>query len=258
MHRPLLLVLFLVLAWVGFGNASPTRAEPELSLEMGEGDVDLAARTIAFKLGTPAHSAKIKVFSPQGALLHEDEQVYDQPAPPAPGEPLQVAWPALGDQHDNFRIELTFTDTKGNWVSAQVIRFYVEIPHEEVAFATGKWDIAAAEEEKLHKPLALLKDAADKYSELMNVGLYVGGHTDTVGRPADNQRLSEQRAKAIAQYFVAHGLKGMPIFVHGFGETALLVKTADNVPEAKNRRAQYIISSFPPPIEGSGSWQPLQ
>jgi outer membrane protein OmpA-like peptidoglycan-associated protein len=43
-----------------------------------------------------------------------------------------------------------------------------------------------------------LKDAATKYSKLMNVDLCVAGYTDTVGSPADNQRLSEHRAQSIA------------------------------------------------------------
>ena len=252
------LLLFSMAAGAVSWLPAPVVAEGKLSVEMGTGDIDLATRTIHFRLGTVARSAEIQVFSPEGQLLHTGKQIYDKPAPPAPGARLAVRWPDLGEGHENFRVELKFTDTQDNWVTAQVIRFYVEVPHEEVEFATGKWVITDAEAAKLHEPLELLKDAADKYAELMNVALYVAGHTDTVGKPADNQRLSEKRAKAIAEHFVAGGLKGMPIFVRGFGEGALAVKTPDNVAEHRNRRAQYIISSFSPPIEGPGKWQRLR
>ena len=70
--------------------------------------------------------------------------------------------------------------------------------------------------------------------------------------------LSERRAKAIADYFIAHGLTKIPIFVRGFGEGALAVKTADNIPEAKNRRAVYIISSFTPVLQGPGQFKPTR
>jgi outer membrane protein OmpA-like peptidoglycan-associated protein len=141
------------------------------------------------------------------------------------------------------------------WIGFQVVRFYVEIPHEEIVFASGKWDITEKEEAKLRDPLRLLKDAASKYARQMDVKLYVAGHTDSVGNAKDNQVLSEKRARAIAAYFAEHGLSGVPILVRGFGEGALAVKTADNVAEAKNRRAQYIISSFTPEVPGPGAWQ---
>ena len=137
-----------------------------------------------------------------------------------------------------------------------MIRFYIEVPHEEVEFESGKWTIPKEQEAKLEKPLSLLKEAQAKYAELMNVSLYVAGHTDTVGKAKDNQRLSERRAQAIADYFIAHGLTKMPIFVRGFG--ALAVKTADNVAEPRNRRALYIVSSFVPALEGPGQFKPAR
>jgi outer membrane protein OmpA-like peptidoglycan-associated protein len=251
MHR-MRRCLLIVLAWL---VTSVAVADSKLSLEIGDGDVDVAGRTIYFKLGTVAKSAELKLYSPEGALLHEAVQSY---AAPQPGARLSVSWPDLGKQGENFRIELTFTDTGGNWVGFQVVRFYVEIPHQEVVFASGKSDITDEEEAKLREPLRLLKDAASKYAAQMNVQLYVAGHTDTVGKAQDNQLLSEKRARAIAAYFAEHGLTGMPILVRGFGEGAPVVKTADNVAEAKNRRAQYIISSFVPELPGPGGWQPYR
>lgn len=236
--------------------ALPAQARaPELRLEVGEDDIDLATRTISFMLSSVAASAAIEVFSAEGQLLHSGARHYDDPAP---GSRLSIGWPELPAGTDNFRIELTITDDKGNWVDFQVIRFYLEIPHEEVVFATGKWAISEAEREKLKQPLSLLEDAFAKYGELMDVKLYVAGHTDTVGKAADNQPLSEKRARAIARYFIDNGLSGMPIFVRGFGEGALAVKTKDNVAEQRNRRAQYIISSFVPELSGPGSWRRVQ
>jgi hypothetical protein len=43
----------------------------------------------------------------------------------------------------------------------------------------------------------------------------------------------------------------MPIAYEGFGETALAVKTADQIDEAKNRRVDYILSDDPPRYGGA-------
>ena len=223
------------------------------ALRIAENDIDVPGRTIHFTLGTVAQSAEIQVFSPEGELLYSGHETYNDPAP---NTRLAITWPDLGSKGQNFRIELKFTDDKQRWITYQVIRFYVEIPHEEVEFESGKWNIPKDQESKLQKPLALLKDAAAKYSKLMNVSLYVAGYTDTVGSPSDNQRLSERRAQSIADYFGKNGVK-LPIFVRGFGEGALAVKTADNVPEARNRRALYIVSSFMPALEGPGQFKPI-
>jgi outer membrane protein OmpA-like peptidoglycan-associated protein len=248
MRRPVLVVLAWLLSTVA-------AAEPKLSLQIGDGDIDLVGRRIHFVLGAVAKSAELKLYSPEGALLHQGVETYDVHEP---GTRLSVGWPDLGKQGENFRIELVFTDTGGNWVGFEVVRFYIEIPHEEVVFASGKWDVTTKEEAKLVEPLRLLKEAASKYAKEMNVQLYVAGHTDTVGKASDNQALSEKRAHSIAAYFAEHGLSGMPILVRGFGEGAPAVKTADNVAEAKNRRAQYIVSSFTPQVAGPGDWRPYR
>jgi outer membrane protein OmpA-like peptidoglycan-associated protein len=132
------------------------------------------------------------------------------------------------------------------------------LPLAAVAQPKLRLDITVQQRPKLDEPLALLVETVSKYAALMNVGLYVAGHTDTVGQSADNQRLSEKRAQSIAKFFIQHGLRALPIFARGFGEGSLAVKTADNVAEAKNRRAQYIISSYVPPIAGPGSWRRVQ
>ena len=242
-----------IVSWVWLVGS--LAAAQQLGLHIGANDIDVAGRSISFSLDTAAASAEIQVFSPEGELLYSGQQAYPEAAP---GARLRVGWPDLGAKGENFRIELKFTDTKHNWVTFQVIRFYMEVPHEEVEFASGKWDIAKAQQTKLEKPLALLKEASAKYAELMNVSLYVAGHTDTVGKASDNQLLSERRARAIADYFVAHGLSKLPIYVRGFGEGALAVKTADNVPEAKNRRALYIVSSFMPQLAGPGQFKRIR
>ncbi len=67
------------------------------------------------------------------------------------------------------------------------------------------------------------------------------GHTDRVGTRADNDALSMQRAQTMRDLLVAEGLLGGKIEVAGRGERELLVPTADEVEEARNRRVEVNI-----------------
>ncbi len=82
------------------------------------------------------------------------------------------------------------------------------------------------------------------------------GHTDSVGADSDNLTLSKNRAKAIAAYFRKQGFR-MPIFYLGYGERQLRAKTADNVDDARNRRADYTLALEAPPAQHGLTWQKL-
>lgn len=69
----------------------------------------------------------------------------------------------------------------------------------------------------------------------------IEGHTDTVGRPETNKNLSERRARAVADYLAAkHGIDRNRLEAIGMGKEGLLVETADQVPEPRNRRVQVV------------------
>ena len=107
---------------------------------------------------------------------------------------------------------------------------------------------------ELRKYRRAMGDASAK----LDLQLYVGGYTDTVGDAQDNLKLSQARARSIAEYFKRKGVE-IPIMYAGFGERALLVKTPDNTDEARNRRALYIVANTPPQGEGfpGGAWRRL-
>lgn len=65
----------------------------------------------------------------------------------------------------------------------------------------------------------------------------VVGHTDTAGPEAFNLALSKERAAAVKAAMVGMGARSAAVEISGVGESDLAVQTADNVPEAKNRRA---------------------
>lgn len=250
------LMLTAVILSMGMAGNASAGSQKKLAITIKKEDVDLDNRVLHFRINRPADSAELKVYSPEGKLLAERTEVYKGARA---GQRLSITWPELlGKNKDNFRLELRVTDVDEYWIGWQVVRFYLEIPHEDVVFETAKWDIRPSEAHKLDAALKLMVDTINKYGKWVECELYIAGHTDTVGSIASNRELSRQRAHAIARYFSQNGLKKIPLYVRGFGEEMLRVKTDDNVDEERNRRAQYIISTFPPEIPGPGSWQRVQ
>ena len=69
----------------------------------------------------------------------------------------------------------------------------------------------------------------------------IEGHTDSVGAQAANDSLSLQRAESVRRELIRRGIPAETIRASGRGERELLVPTADNVAEARNRRVEIIV-----------------
>ena len=106
-----------------------------------------------------------------------------------------------------------------------------------VTFATGSYTITPGFRD-------LLDRVASSLTQYPNSLVDVYGHTDTVGSAESNQRLSEQRAQAVANYLTSRGVSSSRLRWMGFGETRLKVATADNVNQPLNRRVEIKIIPF--------------
>lgn len=67
----------------------------------------------------------------------------------------------------------------------------------------------------------------------------VEGHTDDIGEPADNQRLSEKRAEAVRTWLQAHGVAADRLSSKGFGEQKPLVPNNEEHNRRRNRRVEF-------------------
>jgi len=74
------------------------------------------------------------------------------------------------------------------------------------------------------------------------VKLIVGGHTDSIGSQKDNQRLSELRAKSVANYMVQNNVDQQRISAVGFGETKPLVPNNSRRNRERNRRIEFTVA----------------
>jgi outer membrane protein OmpA-like peptidoglycan-associated protein len=67
------------------------------------------------------------------------------------------------------------------------------------------------------------------------------GHTDTMGVSATNFELGLKRANTVRDLLVEAGLVASAVEVISHGESDLLVRTADEVAEPRNRRVEIAV-----------------
>jgi len=89
---------------------------------------------------------------------------------------------------------------------------------------------------------AVVQQAADYAKAGMATKLTITGHTDTSGSDRYNARLSERRAKAVADGLVGLGVAATTLAVDWKGESAPAVATGDGVKEPLNRRSTISIN----------------
>lgn len=109
-------------------------------------------------------------------------------------------------------------------VNAQVIL-------KNIFFETGKYDLKAESETELNNLFDLL-------IENPTVVIQINGHTDNVGKPADNMTLSNNRSKAVVNYLIKKGIKPERVSSKGFGETQPIADNNTEEGRAKNRRTE--------------------
>jgi outer membrane protein OmpA-like peptidoglycan-associated protein len=215
----------------------------KLQMQVDRNKVDLERHRLEVTLNRPVSRIDLKVLGENKEVLAEETFHPKE----SPGEPILLRWSQSGSAAI-ARIELYGHDVDDNWVGVAIVPWSVKIPHEDVHFDTDKATILPSEVGKLKDSLERIRAALQRYKELGRIQLFIAGHTDTVGAPAYNMDLSRRRAQAIAAWFLKSGLT-IPVAYEGFGETALLVETKDEVDEPRNRRADYILAVEPPSLK---------
>lgn len=113
-----------------------------------------------------------------------------------------------------------------------------------IYFDFGKYDIRPDAAVELNKVVKVMKDNPGMVIEL-------GSHTDSRGSASTNQRLSDKRAKASAEYIITQGIERNRISGKGYGKSRLKISDAEIAKakteqekedlHEKNRRTEFII-----------------
>jgi peptidoglycan-binding protein ArfA len=88
----------------------------------------------------------------------------------------------------------------------------------------------------------ILTQVADKLKACPNAHATINGYTDNSGSEAINIPLSTQRAQAVADFLVAHGVPSSQLIVKGLGSVNPVAPNDTPDGRAKNRRAEIVVS----------------
>ena len=109
----------------------------------------------------------------------------------------------------------------------------ISLGESAIHFATGQSTIPAGAEGVLSEVANQLKANPDWKWE-------VQGYTDNVGDKAANQKLSENRANAVASWLADHGVDRSRLTVKGYGESHPVADNSTARGRAQNRRVELI------------------
>ncbi len=105
----------------------------------------------------------------------------------------------------------------------------------DVLFDFNKFTLKPEAREKLAKVSGILL-------AYPNLQLQVEGYTDNVGSDEYNQKLSEERANAVRDYFIAQSVPQNNIGARGYGKSDPIADNSTNAGRAQNRRVQLVVS----------------
>ena len=105
----------------------------------------------------------------------------------------------------------------------------------DVLFDTGKYTLKPNTQVSLAKVATIL----ELYQGLK---VQVEGYTDSVGSPASNQKLSENRADAVQNFMVNNGVPQANITATGYGATNFVADNGSAAGRAQNRRVELVVS----------------
>ena len=105
----------------------------------------------------------------------------------------------------------------------------------DVLFDTGKYTLKPNTQVSLAKVATIL----ELYPGLK---VQVEGYTDSVGAPALNQKLSENRADGVKNFLVQNGVPQDKATAMGYGATDFVADNTTAAGKAQNRRVELIVS----------------
>ena len=79
------------------------------------------------------------------------------------------------------------------------------------------------------------------FNETPKMVIEVRGHTDNTGSDEINNKLSQDRADAVREYFISKGIEPDRIASKGFGKTKPMATNDTDAGRQQNRRVEFVI-----------------
>jgi outer membrane protein OmpA-like peptidoglycan-associated protein/tetratricopeptide (TPR) repeat protein len=105
-----------------------------------------------------------------------------------------------------------------------------------IFYDLNKYDLKPESQVELDKLVQLMKDNP-------TLAIQINGHTDNIGKPADNLVLSQNRAKAVVSYLTVKGIDPKRLSFKGWGDTQPIADNKSEAGRAQNRRTELKVIS---------------
>jgi outer membrane protein OmpA-like peptidoglycan-associated protein/tetratricopeptide (TPR) repeat protein len=116
-------------------------------------------------------------------------------------------------------------------IPLQPIEANATIVLKNIFFDINKYELKPESQVELDNLVQLLKDNPA-------LKIQINGHTDNVGKPADNLVLSDNRAKSVVQYLTSKGIDAKRLSFRGYGDTQPVSDNKTEESRAENRRTE--------------------
>ena len=167
---------------------------------------------------TTAPIAEVPATASPPESIQQPLQQTTSPPPPQPLEPVKQEQPSQLPPAPGLR--------------SKVVEFYTD---SDIITPQGR--------ETLNAMLPILRNTPMAYLEIT-------GHTDNLGVEEYNLALSQRRADAVKNYFIAHGIAEQSLVAQGYGSSLPIADNATAEGRQHNRRTEIIVH---PPVVGTES-----
>jgi outer membrane protein OmpA-like peptidoglycan-associated protein/tetratricopeptide (TPR) repeat protein len=138
---------------------------------------------------------------------------------------------------DNFSLSKKQPDSTYHIdIALQPLEANASIVLKNIFFDTNSKELKSASQVELDKVVQLMKDNP-------TLTIQITGHTDNVGKAADNLKLSDNRAQSVVSYITGKGISAARLSFKGFGATQPVADNNTEDGRAKNRRTELKVVS---------------
>jgi outer membrane protein OmpA-like peptidoglycan-associated protein/tetratricopeptide (TPR) repeat protein len=116
-------------------------------------------------------------------------------------------------------------------IPLQPIEANASVVLKNIFFDFNKYELKSASQIEMEKVVQLMK-------ENPTLMIQIEGHTDNIGKAADNLLLSEKRAKAVINYLITKGIPANRLTSYGYGATKPIAANDNEEGRAMNRRTE--------------------
>lgn len=177
------------------------------------------------QFGDPEHN-----FVAYGGLTFQFGGKGEEPPPPCPDSDNDGVCDDV-DQCPNTPPSIVVDETGCGRVETEIrFEIKVEFDFNKATIRKGYHDV--------------LREAAEFMKQYPNTEAVIEGHTDSKGSDKYNQKLSEQRARAVRDYLVKNfGLSSERLTAVGYGESRPVADNSTEEGRQRNRRVEAVLNA---------------